>query len=180
MRSDCRLRLNSEGLRKLYLEDELSSTDIGQLYKVSNSVVLERLGEYGIPRRNKIEQGKLRFRKKGNPFEGLVGSKHGRWKGGRFQKADGYIYVRKQGRYKREHILIWEQVHNQLLPKGWTVHHINGVKSDNRPENLIALPSRKHSLVLEVKAKRIRELEAKIKLLERTLDEQQLIWWSEN
>lgn len=58
-----------------------------------------------------------------------------------------------------EHILVWEQSHNQPLAEGQVVHHLNGIKSDNRIENLIALTSRKHSTVLAAKAKRIQELE---------------------
>lgn len=98
----------------------------------------------------------------------------------------GYTFVRNPthpravGGYVREHILIWEQVHGKQLPKGWIIHHLNGIRSDNRPENLIALPNRKHIHILEAKAQRIRELEAKVRLLERVMDSQQLLWWSEN
>lgn len=60
----------------------------------------------------------------------------------------------------REHILVWEQAHSKPLPKGWIIHHLNGVKDDNRPRNLVALPNKKHYLVLQAKAKRIQELEA--------------------
>ena len=49
--------------------------------------------------------------------------------------------------------------HGQPLPKGWIIPHLNGVKSYNRPHNLVALTSKKHYIVLEAKAKRIQELE---------------------
>ena len=58
-----------------------------------------------------------------------------------------------------DHWLVWEQAHNKPLPAGWIIHHLNGIKTDNRPSNLVALPNKKHYLVLQAKAKRIQELE---------------------
>ncbi len=62
--------------------------------------------------------------------------------------------------YVRHHIYVWEQTAGKMLPEGWHVHHLNGIYKDNRPQNLVALPSKKHYLVLQAKAKRIQELEA--------------------
>jgi hypothetical protein len=66
-------------------------------------------------------------------------------------KSDGSIY---------EHRYIWEQIHGKFLPEGWVVHHLNGIRHDNRPSNLIALPNQKHNTILYAKGKRIQELEA--------------------
>lgn len=95
---------------------------------------------------------------------------HPNWKGGRVALAGGargYIGILKpdhpranKGGYVLEHILVWEEAHGKPLPKGWIIHHLNGIKNDNRPSNLIALPNKKHYLVLQAKAKRIQELEA--------------------
>lgn len=117
------------------------------------------------------------------------GENHPNWKGGRKKTSWGYVLVlnpnheraqslgkNKDSRYVLEHILVWEHVHNQKLPKNWSIHHLNGIKDDNRPENLVALPNRKHAHVLSEKAKRIRELEAKVKILERALDANQLMF----
>jgi hypothetical protein len=115
------------------------------------------------------------------------GPAHPQWRGGK-KTFDGYFFVyapghpraRKGGRYVPEHILVWEQTNNRQLPEGWCIHHLNGNKTDNRPENLLALPNSKHEKYIPALKKRIRELEAKVKLLERTIDNQQLIWWTEN
>ena len=79
----------------------------------------------------------------------------------------GYVFLRmpehhramKSG-YVAEHIFVWEQAHKKELPKGWIIHHLNGIKNDNRLCNLVALSRKNHALVLQAKAKRIQELEA--------------------
>jgi len=89
------------------------------------------------------------------------------WKGGRTKNTGGYILVyipehmkaNKRG-YVLEHILVWEKANNKSLPDGYIIHHLNGITDDNRPANLVALPNKKHYLVLAAKAKRIQELES--------------------
>lgn len=61
--------------------------------------------------------------------------------------------------YVAEHILVWEQWHHKRLPKGWDVHHLNGIKNDNRPQNLLALPHAEHARYIQFLQTRIRELE---------------------
>ena len=96
------------------------------------------------------------------------GAQLAQWKGGR-AKHGNYMAILLPNHprantkgYVSEHILVWEQFHGKPLPKGWIVHHLNGIGLDNRIANLIALPNRKHRLILSAKAKRIQELEAQL------------------
>jgi MinD superfamily P-loop ATPase len=54
--------------------------------------------------------------------------------------AHGNIYFRGG----QEHVFIWEKNFG-TLPVGFIVHHVNGNKTDNRIENLIAIPKSSHT-----------------------------------
>lgn len=104
-----------------------------------------------------------------------VGEENSNWKGGK-TLADGYVYIRTKRKsggagdsYKAEHHIVWEQ-HNGKLPEGYIVHHLNGIRNDNRIENLMAMPRKRHSpmLVIAPHQQRIRELEAEIAQLKAT------------
>lgn len=70
------------------------------------------------------------------------------WKGGRTKHSGGYIQVTapehprvkarksKTNLYIMEHILVMEEKIGRYLEPHENVHHINGQKEDNRPENL--------------------------------------------
>jgi len=61
--------------------------------------------------------------------------------GVKFDKA-GYVQVRttpgngSKGKYTYEHRLVMQEMIGRPLVKGETVHHKNGIRNDNRPENL--------------------------------------------
>ena len=103
-----------------------------------------------------------------------LGQSNPHWKEGRV-KQDGYVYVRvKEGKpgpgrgafYRAEHILVWQEVHGKELPQGWVVHHLNGVKDDNRPTNLLGLPRHEHH---QHPREALKPYEARILELEQTI-----------
>lgn len=236
--------LNSENLRRLYIEESLSTNQIAELYQCSGSTIRRVLKRNNIPTRTNSQSlktayatGRLRSWKLGTGVstsevvklykEGLsqkeiastlnvstaaIG-KHLRkagggrslreaailaWQKGKrevkgIRKRDGYIYILnnehpranyldrfQRSKYVREHILIWEKVHQKPLPDGWEVHHLNGIRSDNRPENLVALPSKEHARVIPILKEKIRRLEAEIDILRGALKSQALPHISEN
>lgn len=95
---------------------------------------------------------------------GRSGSANPAWRGGRSKQRDGYIWLAVVGEKRRvpEHRVIMERTLGRSLKKGEIVHHLNGVRDDNRPENLTVTTLKDHEHYTYVKAlqARIRQLES--------------------
>ena len=83
----------------------------------------------------------------------------------------GYIQVVVNGKWHLEHRYVWEQA-NGPIPKGWIIHHINGIKDDNRLENLVALPrdNTKNRIKNETEINRIKQLESEVEDLKKAME----------
>jgi hypothetical protein len=86
--------------------------------------------------RDKISKTLMgRYRGKDNP----------NWKGGRWKDEMGYIRIPTTpgtDDYIYEHRLVMEKKLGRKLKPEEIVHHKNGIKDDNRPENLDLFPNK--------------------------------------
>lgn len=71
------------------------------------------------------------------------GDKNPNWRGGRRFDKDGYVLIYNPSHpmatsdgYMLEHRLVMEKEIGRYLTRGECPHHINGIKNDNRIENL--------------------------------------------
>ena len=75
-----------------------------------------------------------------------TGSRHPSWKGGLKKRKDGYLAVRiPPSKYILQHRLFMERNLGRKLLSSEHVHHLNGVKDDNRIDNLVLLTHNEHS-----------------------------------
>lgn len=99
------------------------------------------------------------------------GKSNPNWRGGKTTTRGGYIRIRVNAHkvaskaYRLEHHVNWEKAHGKPLPKGWVVHHFNGIKDDNRPENLLGISRRDHHTQHRAYEARIRQLEEEVRSL---------------
>ena len=104
--------------------DGISIPLIGQALKVPKDTVSNWVRITGFSR----------TRTKGLQARWKLGIHRSDWKGG--INAGGYRKVHREGKLFSEHRLVMESILGRALQTDETVHHKNGDRVDNRPENL--------------------------------------------
>ena len=167
--------ITSEELLDLHWNQNMSLNDIAVHFGYSpasgkSSAIYQLFIKRGLPKRTRSETNKLLYQLNPAPWfkNRPMGKNHYNWKGGK-RSCNGYKFITQPNHpradrygYVLEHIIIWEQTHNKPVPKGWIIHHLNGIRGDNRPENLMAVSRSKHEHQTFVKS-----LQARIRILEQ-------------
>ena len=109
-------------------------------------VICETCGKTFITKKCYVKRGQMKYCS--HNCRVIKGSNNPNWKGGRRKHCAGYVqiyapnhpYANKAGAVL-EHRLVIEKILGRYLKKGERVHHLNGKKHDNRPENLVLFGS---------------------------------------
>jgi hypothetical protein len=128
--------LTEDRLAELYVDKGLSCKDIGRMFGCTSSPIKSRVKLLGISR-------PVGWR--------LKGSENANWRGGRHKSQQGYVHVLRRGHpmackkgYVLEHRLVVSESLGRPLLRSEEVHHINGIRDDNRLENLMVVPAGRH------------------------------------
>lgn len=87
-----------------------------------------------------------------HPLYGILGQDAAHWKGGQHIDNKGYVWVYSpnhpfadDSNYVKRSRLVLEDKLGRYLNDGCDVHHINGIKGDDCPENLEELSHSNHT-----------------------------------
>lgn len=120
-------------------------------YDPDSHTTCQQCGKVFKARPVHIRNGRAKFCSKSCASKSRTGSRSPVWKGGEYHDTFGYVYVidrmhpraNKQGYVKRAHLIAEREIGRALL-QGETVHHINRIKDDDRPENLKVMTNSAH------------------------------------
>ena len=145
-------------LLELYSKQLLPIRDIAKQLHTTRGTVRKCLDDYQIPPRPRVHRG----------------SSHYNWRGGKIPDGKGYmqiyvssedsLFIMAQNNHILEHRLIMAQHLGRPLKSWEIVHHLNGIKTDNRIANLGLVNRNNHAkqTLNKLLQAHIRDLEAKL------------------
>lgn len=152
-------KINLKKFKELFYDKRLSTHEVAAFFNVTVSGLSTFRVRNNLPARGwskhpflgkkhtKQSRDKMSRSLKGN----LVGSKNGRWCGDKRVNYQGYVLIRKPEHpfadcngWIREHRFVMEEHLGRVLQRHENIHHINGIKSDNRLENLVVCSNSEH------------------------------------
>ena len=131
-------------VQRLY-EAGHTQAEVAERLNVSQKVIWNLMRNHELPTRIRAKRDQ-------------VGPKNAYWRGGRYINQAGYALVRQpdhprapRNGYVLEHVLVAERKigrhlrwHGAGHPESEIVHHLNGDKLDNRPENIAITTFQQH------------------------------------
>jgi len=171
--------VNEVEIVRLYCEEMLTPKSIGEKLECSATTVVKCLKRQGVSIRGREEAQRLAISLGRKNY--YRGDACHQWKGGRFVNKEGYVWVKLQPNeqrfapmanhrgYVREHRLVLAKSLGRCLESWEVVHHKNGVKNDNRIDNLKLLPNRNYHQSDLVLKSRLKQLECKVKEQDKEL-----------
>jgi len=166
-------------MKSLYEDVGLSWEDIRKVFGCSRRTIEYHLRLMGVAIRPRGMSTRIQALK-------VTGPNNYYWKGGRSKDKNGYVVVTEYDHPIRgkshmlEHRLVVENhlldtdpnhpaLENGMLSRKWVVHHKNGIKSDNRIENLEPLTRDRHHSWMHYRDE-MKALKERVQSLEQQLD----------
>ena len=162
-----------ENIRRMYFDEYKSIYIIKKDTGRSHKTIHQWLKKFGKPRTwseaqilaNRVGRGQgiLNRGKNNGMYKNGRSSKEG-YKTICLQPDDPYYKMRGQNGFVMEHRYAMAQHLNRPLTKDEIVHHLNGIRTDNRIENLALVSRFNHptKTLMKLLQKQIRKLEAKL------------------
>jgi len=146
-----KLKVRKEELYKLYWEKEYSLEEIRKMFNCGRETIRNKFKKFGIKTRSRAEAASTkRFQKKCSARN--IGRNNPHWKGGIIQNPYGYVYIKKPEHpratkygYVKRSYLVAEETLGRYLYANEITHHKNGIRNDDRPENIKVITRGEHT-----------------------------------